>query len=274
MTILYHTRNKSQKIKGFTLIELSVVLVIIGLIVGGILMGRELIQASEVRSIITQASNLESQIHTFRSKYSCLPGDCASATTFFGTTDPLGSAIANGDGDGLIRTVIDGNGDTYAYPDCLSGNGNDEPNQLFIHLNMAKLGAYSPFSGANQFLRHAPLLANGARTRIIVSCATYSSDLSAFSQAMAFLGTSNALFFGAGPGSRVIYTLGVPGNGNFVGMDARLTYAIDAKTDDGIANNGGFRSITNYYNNPASCTVAATLYPPASCMIVSGRKLN
>jgi prepilin-type N-terminal cleavage/methylation domain-containing protein len=101
----------------FTLIEMAIVLVIIGLIVGGVLVGQTLIKAAAIRNQIKQVQDLQMQINTFRTKYDCLPGDCANATTFFGTT--FGSAtIFNGDGDGFIRATP--NGTTQATGDCLS----------------------------------------------------------------------------------------------------------------------------------------------------------
>ena len=76
---------------GFTLIELSIVLVIIGLLVGGVLVGQDLIRAAELRNIVTQVEQIDTAVNTFRLKYRCLAGDCANATTFFPTS-------ANGDG--------------------------------------------------------------------------------------------------------------------------------------------------------------------------------
>jgi prepilin-type N-terminal cleavage/methylation domain-containing protein len=75
---------------GFTLIELSIVLVIIGLIVGGILTGQELIKSATVRSEVSELENIETAIYAFRDKYGGLPGDLSNATAFFGTTDSEG----------------------------------------------------------------------------------------------------------------------------------------------------------------------------------------
>jgi prepilin-type N-terminal cleavage/methylation domain-containing protein len=93
---------------GFTLIELSIVLVIIGLIVGGVLVGRDLIKAAELRSVITDKERFQTAVNTFRGKYDCLPGDCMNATTYFGTNpgcpdsnDNTGGTC-NGNGDGQI----------------------------------------------------------------------------------------------------------------------------------------------------------------------------
>lgn len=101
---------------GFTLIELSMVLVIIALVVGGVLVGRDLIYTAEMNQAIKQISMLNTQVLAFKLKYNCLPGDCANATDFF----PAHSAcnptyvdpgdpyipegqICNGNGNGNIQ---------------------------------------------------------------------------------------------------------------------------------------------------------------------------
>ena len=69
---------------GFTLIELSIVLVIIGLIVGGVLTGQDLIRAAEIRATIGQYEKYNTAVNTFRTKYNGIPGDllAASSTSF------------------------------------------------------------------------------------------------------------------------------------------------------------------------------------------------
>lgn len=64
-----------RKIRGFTLIEMSIVLVVIGLIVGGVLVGQDLIRAAGVRATITQIEKYNTATNTFREKYGALPGD-------------------------------------------------------------------------------------------------------------------------------------------------------------------------------------------------------
>jgi prepilin-type N-terminal cleavage/methylation domain-containing protein len=59
----------------FTLIEMSIVLVIIGLIVGGVLVGQSLISAAAVRAQISQIERYQTAVNAFRDKYSGLPGD-------------------------------------------------------------------------------------------------------------------------------------------------------------------------------------------------------
>lgn len=67
--------KKLEISKGFTLIELSIVLVLIGLIIAGILVGRSLITAAATRAQISQINKFASATMTFRGKYGHLPGD-------------------------------------------------------------------------------------------------------------------------------------------------------------------------------------------------------
>ncbi len=66
--------------RGFTLIELSIVLVIIGLIIGGVLFGRDLIAAAEIRKQVSQVERYKTALMTFRGKYGQLPGDMDPST--------------------------------------------------------------------------------------------------------------------------------------------------------------------------------------------------
>jgi len=104
--------NPSIKNKGFTLIELSIVLVIIGLLTGGVLVGRELIKAAQLRSFIKQYANFETAVMTFRGKYNGIPGDITlEQAAMFGfaptTRDPSFAAGYVTHGNGIIE---DGDG--------------------------------------------------------------------------------------------------------------------------------------------------------------------
>ena len=98
--------------KGFSLVELSIVLVILGLLIGGVLGGQALIRASELRSITVDKDKLLSAIMTFRNKYNGLPGDITNATSFWGATHATpatclstvssGTSTCNGDGNMFV----------------------------------------------------------------------------------------------------------------------------------------------------------------------------
>jgi prepilin-type N-terminal cleavage/methylation domain-containing protein len=94
-----------SKLKGFTLIELSIVLLIIGLILSGVTVGAELVRQSKVRSVITETNNIASAVNAFKIQYNALPGDISNATTYFGATDANGYTVTNGGGDSYIGST-------------------------------------------------------------------------------------------------------------------------------------------------------------------------
>lgn len=93
--------------QGFTLVELSIVLVILGLLVGGVLAGQSLIRSAELRAIIREKDQYVVALNAFKEKYMAIPGDMANAYAFWGATCGTNTtAIAtgcNGDGDGIIQ---------------------------------------------------------------------------------------------------------------------------------------------------------------------------
>ena len=94
--------------QAFSLVELSIVLVILGLLVGGVLSGQSLIRAAELRSVTRDITRYTTATYTFRDKYFSIPGDMTSATSFWGTDNvscPNGggsTGTCNGNGDGAI----------------------------------------------------------------------------------------------------------------------------------------------------------------------------
>jgi prepilin-type N-terminal cleavage/methylation domain-containing protein len=104
---------------GFTLIEMSIVLVIVGLLVGGVLVGQDLIRAAYIRAQITQIEKFNTAVNTFYGKYQALPGDMnASTATEFGFAT-RGACPGEGDGNGIIEGII------------LSGCGNNSGVEIF-----------------------------------------------------------------------------------------------------------------------------------------------
>lgn len=114
----------------FSLVELSIVLVILGLLTGGILAGQALIRAAELRSIGTGIARYVAAAHGFRDKYFYLPGDMPNAVQFWGaaagglgngkdaacaayTTAATGTETCNGDGNGAFTTSGNNVADNY-----------------------------------------------------------------------------------------------------------------------------------------------------------------
>lgn len=101
--------NISASQKGFTLVELAIVLTIIGLLVGGIMAGRGLIRSSELRSVMTETTSYVAAVNTFILKYHGLPGDLNNATDFWGAADSNATTCLGMDKTGMIPTC-NGNG--------------------------------------------------------------------------------------------------------------------------------------------------------------------
>lgn len=110
----------------FSLVELSIVLVILGLLVGGVLSGQSLIKASELRAIITEHDRYATAVRSFRDKYLQLPGDMSQATQIWGknaaycngdpgTATTTGTCNGNGDGNIDIALVPDSSSDMFQF---------------------------------------------------------------------------------------------------------------------------------------------------------------
>ncbi|MFK7892318.1 MAG: type II secretion system protein [Granulosicoccus sp.] len=82
--------------KGFTLVELAIVMVIVGLIMGGIFKGQSLIDSARVRSISTEIAGIQTAWFSFQERYRSLPGDFQNASA------QIDSAATPGDGNGRI----------------------------------------------------------------------------------------------------------------------------------------------------------------------------
>jgi prepilin-type N-terminal cleavage/methylation domain-containing protein len=91
-----------NKQTGFTLIEIAIVLVIIGLLLGGVLKGQELITGARVRNLIQQQDGVKAAYFGFLDRYRALPGDFSGAKT------AIKDVSTNGDGNGKIELKATG----------------------------------------------------------------------------------------------------------------------------------------------------------------------
>ncbi len=101
---------------GFTLVELSMVLVLIGLIIAGVVGGRSLVQQAKLRSVISDIEKFDTAYNTFRLEFNALPGDMRNASSYW-------------------SGILGGNGNKQIVTSSNSGNGHDgEYFYFWVHL--------------------------------------------------------------------------------------------------------------------------------------------
>jgi prepilin-type N-terminal cleavage/methylation domain-containing protein len=208
-------RQYLKRKQAFTLIELSIVLVIIGLILSGILVGRDLIRAAQLRKVIRTVEEYNTAVMVFQGKYNCLPGDCKDATV-----KGVGSSAyygGNGNGDSILFSDHDGWGEIGSF---------------FYHLSQAKLIAWVPPADENDadIMTQAPRLPigsneNGHLAAIIpisvLDGGYYDSDMVLPRPRYWWLGADFGGLTYTGSGGVAVYTP----------LEA---FGIDVKIDDGL----------------------------------------
>ncbi len=118
---------RSQQ-SGFTLVEIAIVLVIIGLLLGGILKGQELINSAKVKNLANDFRVIPTYVYAYQDKFKSLPGDDAAAATHVtGATNATTPAGVQGNG------VINGNWNSAA--------NTDEARLFWQHVRLANLAA-------------------------------------------------------------------------------------------------------------------------------------
>ncbi len=95
---------KSRRVQsGFTLVEIAIVLVIVGLLLAGVLKGQELIENSKIKNIAKDMDGMSAAVLSFRDRYKQLPGDDAANTT---TAYGWAANVGGGNGDGFIGAAL------------------------------------------------------------------------------------------------------------------------------------------------------------------------
>lgn len=132
---------------GFTLVEIAIVLVIIGLLLGGVLKGQELINSAKVKNFAGDFRNISTAIYAYQDKYRATPGDDANPAGHVG----VGAIAATTPGT-VGNGRIEGNWN--------SGTNTDETFLVWQHLRMAGLMTGTTNTGAANYL---PTNADGGK---------------------------------------------------------------------------------------------------------------
>ncbi len=107
-----------KKVKGFTLVEMSIVLVVISLIIAVIIQAREVIENMKINRVVKEFNEIRSAFNNFKIKYNAIPGDMSNAQTIWGASN-----TSNGDGDGKVDKTATTIGESLAFWQQLNLSG-------------------------------------------------------------------------------------------------------------------------------------------------------
>lgn len=225
----------------FSLVELSIVLVILGLLTGGILGGQALIRAAELRAVSLESARYITAIQTFRDKYFALPGDMTNATAFWGALDG-GNGVGSdcrGESSSLLTCNGNGDGQLCVNADCPSFTY--EAYLFWKHLANAGL-IEGTYSGAAGLATSTICYAASASQAVQGGCNVPRSRLSSAGWIMNWAGTAvghSNLF--DGQYGNILQLSGMPTAP--VGLQADVLrpeelWNLDSKVDDGLPGTG------------------------------------
>jgi len=276
--------------KGFTLVELAIVLVIIGLLVVGILAGQDLIKQTQIRNVLSQLREYDTAVNTFKAKYgsNALPGDFSKAFEF-GIDRPVGggpnvfttdldgfSNNDNGDGDGNLEHQVYRGPDYVLHKYGNAGKVHGEISNFWIHLSNVGLikGGYA----------YSADIMGGAKAGITCPETKIGTGI------VALTNGRKELYYVLGINAGVFtYGAVVEGSGEEVwegGTEAHLgiigdtltpeeAYAIDSKLDDGQPDSGNSVVIEAIVDSNAGAEpVIDTTLAADDCFSVEGGNYN
>ncbi|MDO9567939.1 MAG: prepilin-type N-terminal cleavage/methylation domain-containing protein [Hydrogenophaga sp.] len=99
-------RSSRKGQAGFTLVEIAIVLVIIGLLLGGVLKGQELIEQSKIKRAVNDFNNISAAFSTYQDRYKALPGDDLNAATRWTTIIGGANPATSGNGDNIMTATL------------------------------------------------------------------------------------------------------------------------------------------------------------------------
>jgi len=234
------------------------VLVIIGLIVGGVLVGQDLIRAAGVRATITQIEKYNTAVNTFRGKYGALPGDLnASAASQFGFI-ARGTGQGEGDGNGVIEGAVSGGLSNLGNAEC-----DGETTVFWVDLSQMNLidstfNTATETSCQNMTLTSSPGI-NQYFPQAKIGRGNYIDVWSGGPS-----GGNGTNYFGLS----AIQSLGGGGSMSAIsGLTVQEAYSIDQKMDDGMPQSGNVTAVFIACTNPiwaaagAACTFSGAAGP-------------
>jgi prepilin-type N-terminal cleavage/methylation domain-containing protein len=222
---------------GFSLVELSIVIVIIGLIIGGIVVGLSLIRTSRVQAVISDFTKYKQAALNFKDKYYYWPGDMPNADTYWG-----GCTVATAS---LGGTGCDGNGDGVYSDNAISSEG--LRGFQFLALAGYIPGSYTGATTAN------PTVTLGSNVPKAPIPSMISGGVGAFYNLNSYIGSAST--------HPAFVIEDYTGNGTAGGAyEGTLTpddaYSIDAKIDDGLPSSGTVVG----YANAKTCVNGSAYY--------------
>lgn len=231
-------RPKSEY--AFSLVELSIVLVVLGLLVGGVLAGQSLIRAAQLRSVSNDFSRYQAATNTFRDKYFALPGDMTNATAFWGMSTACSGASATG--------TCNGNG---------NGNVDDNPTEIYRFWQQLALAGLIEGSYTNAASSIAIAGTNVPKSRLGTAYYSLPYDGSGGGNWYRFGTPATNPNYLAEAGQHFI-SLGVAGidlsgsspQGTGGVLKVEESWNIDTKLDDGLPRSG---KVMTYFWCPSGC---------------------
>ena len=234
---------------GFSLIELAIVLVILGLVTGGILTGQDLIRNAELKQITTDFARYKQAVNQFQDTYLALPGDMADATDYWGfAAGTTGTDAACYNATSANNTSCNGNGNGKIFQN--DGQANNAPEWFHAWVQLKAAGYIEGnFTGRRaaddrqavpgQNVPKGPFSNSG------YTLMNYLRDSSAtLGDAQWYNGSYRTMIFFGGQTSASETSAAI--------LTAEEAWGIDTKTDDGIPGLGIIRT----FNNDASCVSA------------------
>jgi len=125
-----------RKNKGFTLVELAIVITIIGLLIGGVLKGQEMIQNARITATLAEVQSYRAATATFMDRFDNLPGDMPNATSKLSGCDATATCF-DGNGDGRVGQP--NSSATLMQTGNVTSNNRRETTLFFKHLAMSDL---------------------------------------------------------------------------------------------------------------------------------------